>query len=176
MGYPVIYNGESFALTHVTDLSDTDGWSSTHYLSGDGVPHEKKAVYENGCWVSRWTAADTSVAALAEGDYEYQIHLTGPDGQTGIAEQGRLEVREPSSETGTVARTATERMLGNVEAALLELTKSPSTSVSVGGQSYSFADRNDLLDLRNRLRNEVASERRAEQGMPPQPRGYLFQP
>ena len=71
--------------------------------------------------------------------------------------EGRVNVRDDM--LTSVAKTFAEQCLEKVEALLLDASESADLSFSVGGSSFSFESRADLMLHRARLRREVNRER-----------------
>lgn len=164
--------GSTFQLSVADTRSSADGYTSEHFVSGQGLSVNMNAVYDSGRWTTRWTAAPT----FDPGRYSYEIWLTlrNEDNEVvlnELLEEGSFEMYEPSSITDEAQNQSfLEKVLGAAEKALLELADSGHSSLSVGGQSFTFESRDDLLNFRNRVSVQLNRSRR------PRFRGITFIP
>jgi hypothetical protein len=91
------------------------------------------------------------------GNYAAVVRSTNENGDISTQYTQYVEIRpDPAAAVATDARTGAQKMLAAVETALESLLAGTKASVSIGDQSYTQADAEKLMNLRDRLRNEVS--------------------
>lgn len=168
------------------------------FYQGDGISWIESRVHPDATAVKVWlrgaaagagvevTATDTldgwkvtlsavTTTAMAAGDWELQIVST-VDGAPLTTGRGSLLVRRSLAFSGSAAafddRSQAQKDLADVEAAIRALTTGAQEyqigSLGNGGRKVRRADLAELIKWRDRLKAEVAREKRAEmiaQGM-----------
>lgn len=107
-------------------------------------------------------AGQSTTAAYVTGRYVWQLQVTRTsDSEVVTVDSGVVTVTADADDTTDAATSFARQHLRIVEAALLGNTSPEVQSYSVGGRSLSRYSKAELMDLRQRLRHEVAAEDRA---------------
>jgi hypothetical protein len=135
--------------------------------SGAGAGVEAPATLTTDGWKVTLSAATT--AAMAAGGWTLQVVAT-IDGAPRTLRRGTLTIRKSLAFTGTAGafddRSQAETDLAAVEEAIRALTSGAQEyqigSLGAGGRKVRRADLAELIKWRDRLKSEVAREKRAE--------------
>jgi hypothetical protein len=148
--------------TSHADYPAGDGWElSTAFRGASSLDVE--GVANGDGWISTGAAADT--ADVTAGRYSW-ISRASKDGETFTVGSGTLEVLPDLTEQSDPfdGRSHAEKQLDAAETALLALVGKQHASVSFGDQSFTLQDVEKLKRVRDQLREQVASEKRAANG------------
>ena len=167
--FPQVVAGTTLAFG-VRDAEAGASATCTYAVRGEGHRSTKAATRNGDEWEASFAASTT--AAWPVGEYEFQA-LRTEGTKVKLIDSGRFELIDKiATSAGRMVRQSfAEKALECVEAVLLDHAGDGAVSVSVGDQSYSFESRLDLLAFRERLREEVARERRG-----PPVRTYRWSP
>jgi hypothetical protein len=110
--------------------------------------------------------SSTSSSNLSPGIYHWQAYISMGMNRTTIG-NGAIEVIQDlaSTNAGYDGRTEAQKLLGAVEAAIAAIAKGEMVqSYSIKGRSLSKYSLTELIQLRDRLKGEVARENARKQG------------
>ena len=105
------------------------------------------------------SATDEATASYPPGRYFYAAYVT-QGGERKMAQRGQISVT-PNFAIAEVASEA-QTLLTALNANILALSSSATSSVSFNGQSYTDRDLSQLMKMRNELRAQVQAEQRAK--------------
>lgn len=144
------------------DYSASDGWTLTTSFRGESALDVAGSADGDG-FVS--TAAASATLALTAGRYSW-VSVVTKDDESYTVDSGNLEVLPnlAAQEAGYDGRTLAERQLAAAEATLETLLASKNATVHFGDQSFTRQDVEKLMKIRDRLRDQVAREKRAANG------------
>jgi len=139
------------------DYSPNQGWGLAYSFRGGSQLDVTGTPNGSGGWDFTVSAGDT--AALVPGQYAWQARVE-LDGETYTAASGVITLKAGLASVTTPfdTRTSAEKQLAAVESALESLLSKQNASVSFGDQSYSLQDVEKLMNVRDRLRTQVAAE------------------
>jgi hypothetical protein len=162
-----IYQGDS--ARWVESLAPADASDVTVWLRGSGVGAgvEAAASLTGDGWEVALDSATT--AAMAAGEWTLQVVAT-VDGAPQTVRRGSLTVRQSLAFSGTPGpfddRSQAERDLAAAEDAIRALVGGAQEyqigALASGGRKVRRADLAELIKWRDRLKSEVAREKRAE--------------
>lgn len=136
-----------------SDYPANGGWTATLYLAGISVlaPVTGSAVNES----FQFTLAAANTKALKPGSYKWRITCqSGAEIYT--AASGLVSVDQDLAQAGeTDAQTFAEKALALVEARLLGRYTDDMESFSIAGRAVSQIPQRELLDVRDRLSEEI---------------------
>jgi hypothetical protein len=138
----------------ISDFPPAEGRSVVCQFAGPS-PFAISATADGDGWVFR--REHDAPGPPSDGRYNAVIRSTSETGNV-TSRMGKTVkiLPDPALFAATDARSAAERMLENVEAALTSLLSGTKASVSFGDQSFTQADAEKLMKIRDRLRTEVA--------------------
>jgi len=144
------------------DYSAADGWALTTAFRGANSL-DVTGVADGSGWISTGAAADTGELTAGRYSWTSKVSL---DGETFTVASGTLDVLPDLSAVATAydGRTDAEKQLAAAESALTSLLSKQHASVSIGDQSYTLQDLEKLMTVRDRLREQVAAEKRKANG------------
>ncbi|MEM8499897.1 MAG: hypothetical protein AAF542_17875 [Pseudomonadota bacterium] len=152
--------GDSVKWTRsLTSYLPTDGWGlSYQFALGEENFTITGANNGDGSHLMSQVSADTQ--SIQPGVYQYQAYVTkGADRHT--IDSGEITVK-PNFSLGADSRSDAQKMLDAVNKVLLgELPKSAVASYSIAGRSLSKLSLSELMDVRDRIRADLARERKA---------------
>jgi len=150
-----------------TDLV-TDYPSSAYslsYIARREITGEKIAISATGSTTAYTVSvASTTTADYEAGRYHWVAYITRTSDSARIEiDQGVFEVEPNRATSSDDPRSFAQIALDNIETYFKDPTNIAAASYSIAGRSLSRWNRADLLVERERLKGEVARERRAEQ-------------
>jgi hypothetical protein len=158
-----LYAGDTWKWSaSFADYSAADGWTLTTSFRGAGTL-DVVGVADSDGFTN--TATAVSTGGLTAGRYSWTSRVE-KDGETYTVDSGTLEVI-PSladEDAGYDGRTDAEKQLEAAEASLTSLLGSKNESVTFGDQTFKRQDIEKLTNIRDRLRSQVAREKRAANG------------
>jgi len=150
-----------------TDLV-TDYPSSAYslsYIARREITGEKIAISATGSTTAYTVSvASTTTVDYEAGRYHWVAYITRTSDSARIEiDQGVFEVEPNRATSSDDPRSFAQIALDNIETYFKDPTNIAAASYSIAGRSLSRWNRADLLVERERLKGEVARERRAEQ-------------
>jgi hypothetical protein len=147
----------------VSDYPASEGWTLYYVFRGPTTIKLTAATYQTSNYVV--TVADTVTADWKPGLYSVAAYVSDGSDRYSVAtwfpQITILPNPEKYVEGSADNLTFAQKTLAAVETALLALASRKVASASVNGQSYSIQDVAKLTALRNRMREEVQSEKDA---------------
>ena len=144
------------------DYPASDGWSLVTMFRGP-ESIDQAGVADGDGWITTVPATATKVGA---GRYSWTSRASKDDEVFTVA-SGVLEVLPDLTFVEGMdydGRSSAEKQLAACEAALEGLLTQTKSTVTFGDQSYTNADVEKLMNIRDRLREEVAIEKRKANG------------
>jgi hypothetical protein len=138
---------------------------SLSYIARREITGEKIAIAATGSLEAYTVEVSSLVTANYEpGRYHWVAYITRTSDSARIEiDQGVFDVEPNRSVSSADPRSFAQVALDNIETYLKDPTNIAAASYSIAGRSLSRWDRADLYVERERLKGEVARERRAEQ-------------
>jgi hypothetical protein len=146
----------------VPDYPATEGWTLTYEVKSKNTHVATITASADGDGYTVTVPAATS-AGYAVGHHHYRAYVTkGSERYT--VDSGDLEILKDFEDNGNYDdRSHAEIVLDAIEAVLESRATKDQESYSIAGRSLSRTPIEDLLKLRDRYKNEVISNHRADQ-------------
>lgn len=156
--------GETLSFRRCLSAYPPASWTLTYYLTGQ-KPYSFSAIADGGDHLVEVAAATT--ATWFPGRYTLSARLTnGSQAVTLSTAAVFVEVLpNPATRLQSLAdpRSFAAQTLEVVEAAIKGLAAKQISSASVNGQSYAFTDLSKLMQLRDRMKEEIRNEKSEQQ-------------
>lgn len=145
--------GDTWRFSLVLAEYPTDSGADVVALFSGATPFAIEATPDNG----RWQFARSADAANPPTPGPYRLSIRATLGEVAMTlHEAKVEIiADPAANEATDPRSALRRMLDACEEALAALLLGTKSSVSFGDQSYTQADAEKLMNIRDRLRAEV---------------------
>lgn len=145
--------GDTWRFSLVLAEYPTDSGAEVVALFSGASPFAIQATPEDGQW--KFERAANAANPPTPGPYRLNIRAT-LDGVAMTLHEAKVQIlADPAATEATDPRSALHRMLDACEEALAALLSGTKSSVSFGDQTYTQADAEKLMNIRDRLRTEV---------------------
>lgn len=140
-------------LLSYADYPASAGWSASLYLAGASVLTPVTGVPTGNAYAFTMTASNTKL--LKAGTYKWRV-VCQLNGNVYVADSGIVMVEQDLAQAGeSDAQTFAEKALALVEARLLGRYLEDMESFSIAGRAVSQIPQRELLDVRDRLMEEI---------------------